>query len=59
MKINVPRSQIRSVIADLKKWRIRHLPFRSLPNSIEIEIYPTNKADFLLLKYNDIELDTG
>lgn len=57
MKIEVPRSQIRHVITDLKKWQIRHKPFRRLPNGIEIELYPTNKSSFLLLKYNDIELD--
>ena len=57
MKSNVPRSQIRSLTNDLKKWRIRHHPFRRTDNGVEIELYPTAKTDFLLLKYNTVSLD--
>jgi hypothetical protein len=50
--VNVKREQVRELTSDLKKWRIRHYPFRRQGDIVCVTIYPTPKMSWLVLKYS-------
>jgi hypothetical protein len=51
VKVHIPHGHIREAIKDVRKWRIKHLPFRRVYGGLEMELYPNSKITFLLLKY--------
>lgn len=51
VKIKVPYNRIQELKADLRKWRVRHYPFRRQVGGMEIEMYFSPKINFILLKY--------
>ena len=52
VKIKVPYDKIRELRTDLRKWRVRHYPFRRQEGGMEVEMYLNSKVDFILLKYS-------
>ncbi len=52
VKIKVPYERIQELRKDLRKWRIRHFPFRRQEGGMEIEMYSNPKLDFIFLKYS-------
>ncbi len=49
--VNVKPEQIRELVSDLKKWRIRHMPFSRQGDTICVTMYPCTKIDWIILKY--------
>ena len=52
VKIKVPYDRIQEVRTDLRRWRIRHYPFRRQEGGMEIEMFLNPKVNFLVLKYS-------
>ncbi len=52
VKLHVPYDRVQEIKKDLRRWNIRHYPFRRQIGVMEVEIYPTPKNSFLLLKYS-------
>lgn len=51
VKIKIPHGHIHEAMKDVRRWRIRHLPFRRVYGGLEMELYANPKIDFLLLKF--------
>ena len=51
VKIKIPHGRIHDAIKDVRKWRIRHEPYRRVYGGLEMELYPSPKISFLQLKY--------
>lgn len=51
VKVHISHEHIREAINDVRKWRIKHLPFRRVHGGLEMTLYPNAKITFLLLKY--------
>ena len=51
VKLKISHGHIREAIKDVRRWRIRHMPFRKVMGGIEIECYQNPKVSLLQLKY--------
>lgn len=51
VKIKVPYNRINDLTTDLRRWHIRHYPFRRQEGGMEIELFPNAKTDWILIKY--------
>jgi hypothetical protein len=51
VKIHIPHGHIREAIRDVRKWRIKHLPFRKVYGGLEMELYDSPKIALLQIKY--------
>ena len=49
--VKVKQTDIREFLKDVKRMKIRHMPFRRLGDCYEVDIYSTTKSTFLKLKY--------
>ena len=59
VKLKIKHGSIGSALKDIRRWRIRHEPFRRVMDGLEMDLYPNPKIDFLLLKYgNDVTINT-
>jgi hypothetical protein len=52
VKFNVPYDRVHDLRKDLRRWHIRHYPFRRQEGGMEVEMYSNPKNDFILLKYS-------
>ena len=51
VKIKIPHGKIHEAVRDVRRWRIKHLPFRKVVGGLEMELYPNSKITMLRLKY--------
>ena len=51
VKFKVPNNRIKELVADLRKTKVRHYPFRKDDGGVEVELFPTKKISYFLLKY--------
>lgn len=51
VKIKVPYQRVRDLTKDLRKWQVRHYPFRRQEGGVEVEMFPNPRADWIILKY--------
>jgi hypothetical protein len=49
--LKIKSEHIRGVIADLRRMKLKHLPFRKIGNVYEIDLYPNENFSLLQLKY--------
>jgi hypothetical protein len=52
VKFKVPYDLVQDLRKDLRRWQIRHYPFRRQEGGMEVEMYQNPKVDFILLKYS-------
>lgn len=52
VKIKVPYQRVRELTKDLRKWHVRHYPFRRQEGGVEVEMFPNPRADWIILKYS-------
>ena len=57
--VNIKPSEIREFAQDLKRWKIRHYPFRSSKYGYEVTLFPNPKSTMLLLKYEHTSQNNG
>jgi hypothetical protein len=50
--LKIKRSQVRELIDDLKRMKIRHRPFNWHGDELHVQIYSTTKYTWLALKYS-------
>jgi len=50
--VSIKSNRVRELVSDLKKWRIRHLPFYRQGNMIYVTMYDSPKVDWVILKYS-------
>ena len=50
--VKVKTSQVKELVSDLKKWRIRHWPFSRQGDDVYVTMYPNPKIDWIKLKYS-------
>ena len=51
VKMKIPYSCVKEALVDLRRWKIRHYPFRRQQGGMEIEMFPNPKVNLLMLKY--------
>lgn len=51
VKFKVPYERVQELRKDLRKQGIRHYPFRRQEGGMEVEMFPSPKITYLLLKY--------
>jgi hypothetical protein len=59
VKIKVPYDVVHSARLDLRRWKIRHYPFRRQNGGMEIEIFHNPKVSMFMLKYPNIVDNTN
>ena len=52
VKFKVPYNRVKELRLDLRKWRVRHYPFRRQEGGMEVELFPNSKNSFIILKYS-------
>ena len=52
MRMMIDRKDLFEFQKDLRQWKIKHEPFRSWGNRYQIDLIPSPKVSWLVLKYN-------
>jgi len=50
--VKIKPNRVRELVSDLKKWRIRHHPFRRQGSMVHVTMYDSPKIDWIILKYS-------
>jgi hypothetical protein len=51
VKVHIPHGRIHEAIRDVRRWRIKHLPFRKVYGGLDMELYDSPKISMFKIKY--------
>jgi hypothetical protein len=51
VKVHIPHGRIHEAIRDVRRWRIKHLPFRKVYGGLDMELYDSPKISLFKIKY--------